>query len=103
MGKCQILPINRPGADSCIYLEENEHQTGTAQSDYRINYLFADFSSSDNCIDSDFPFLHPHDKFWALYLSNAKELDKTRMERWRGASDGILIFVRSPYRIVPNL
>jgi len=40
----------------------------------------------------DTPLIHPHDKFWSLYLTNAKELDKTRVERWRGDSEGILIF-----------
>jgi len=40
----------------------------------------------------DPPLIHPHDKFWAIYLANGKELDKTRIERWKGDTDGILIF-----------
>ncbi|KZV70547.1 hypothetical protein PENSPDRAFT_543315, partial [Peniophora sp. CONT] len=31
-------------------------------------------------------------KFWALYLDEARVKDKQRLERWKGDTDGILIF-----------
>ncbi|KAI0026810.1 hypothetical protein K488DRAFT_7144, partial [Vararia minispora EC-137] len=34
------------------------------------------------------------DRFWNLYLIDADKQDAKLVERWKGASDGILIFVR---------
>ncbi|KZV72650.1 hypothetical protein PENSPDRAFT_604125, partial [Peniophora sp. CONT] len=32
------------------------------------------------------------DQFWSLYLTQAQVQDQQRIERWKGESDGILIF-----------
>ncbi|KAI0027024.1 hypothetical protein K488DRAFT_63256, partial [Vararia minispora EC-137] len=40
-------------------------------------------------------FSDPLDRFWSLYLVDAEKQDAKLVERWKGASDGILIFVRN--------
>ncbi|KZV74663.1 hypothetical protein PENSPDRAFT_601255, partial [Peniophora sp. CONT] len=37
-------------------------------------------------------FIDPRDKLWSLYISDAEKHDKARLERWKGDTDGILIF-----------
>ncbi|VDB85470.1 unnamed protein product [Peniophora sp. CBMAI 1063] len=41
---------------------------------------------------SDTTFLDPNDRFWSLYIADAEKHDKIRLERWKGDTDGILIF-----------
>ncbi|KZV72682.1 hypothetical protein PENSPDRAFT_683582 [Peniophora sp. CONT] len=41
---------------------------------------------------TDNVFLNPSDKFWNLYIVDAEKHDKIRLERWKGDTDGILIF-----------
>ena len=51
--------------------------------------------ASHRCSSPDTSFVNPEDQFWSLYLTQAQAQDKQRIERWKGDSDGILIFVRS--------
>ncbi|KZV72680.1 hypothetical protein PENSPDRAFT_604161, partial [Peniophora sp. CONT] len=41
---------------------------------------------------SDTSYLNPSDKFWNLYIADAEKHDKIRLERWKGDTDGTLIF-----------
>ncbi|VDB85461.1 unnamed protein product [Peniophora sp. CBMAI 1063] len=43
-------------------------------------------------IGPDTTFVNPSDKFWSLYIEDAEKYDKVRLERWKGDTDGILIF-----------
>ncbi|VDB96226.1 unnamed protein product [Peniophora sp. CBMAI 1063] len=36
--------------------------------------------------------LEPSDKIWSLFIDDARKFDETRMQRWKGDADGILIF-----------
>ena len=38
-------------------------------------------------------YLNKEDAFWDLYLQQAKSEDEHRVERWKGETEGILIFV----------
>ena len=40
-------------------------------------------------------YLNKEDAFWDLYLQQAKSEDEHRVERWKGETEGILIFVRA--------
>ncbi|KZV71709.1 hypothetical protein PENSPDRAFT_720795, partial [Peniophora sp. CONT] len=39
-------------------------------------------------------YTNDKDKFWALYLEQAKDIDNQRRARWQGDTEGILVFVR---------
>ena len=40
-------------------------------------------------------YTDPQDRFWHMYMEEAHVQDKQKTDRWKGDTDGILIFVRA--------
>ncbi|KZV68825.1 hypothetical protein PENSPDRAFT_609583, partial [Peniophora sp. CONT] len=45
-----------------------------------------------NATSKEPTFLDPRDRIWSLYIDNVEKRDRSRLEQWKGDTEGILIF-----------